>query len=151
MKRTPNRDGRLLDALAQLKQSTPPRRDRWPEISRKLTSTAQPRPATPRWPLALAAALVPAVLVGGLWWAQHDALVPAAAPAQIVEKTPTAPAVRRAAIDPRLLAADIELSAAEMQLELALQRAPNAQFLKDLLTATAQRHDRLVQTHRPAG
>lgn len=150
MNQSPNRDSPLQDALAELQQPVAPSRDPWPDIRLAMAHTAQLQPARRRWPLALAAALALTVF-SSVWWSQRHEHSPAAGVAQSAGNAQTTAATEPAHLDPRLIAAAIELDAARMELELALRRAPEAQFLKNLLSNTTERRQQLIHIHRPAG
>lgn len=66
----PSRFESLDAALASLPRAVRPARELWPDIARQIGNGVRqaPRPAWPQWPVALAASVVLASLVGALCW-----------------------------------------------------------------------------------
>ena len=127
--------------LRELRQAEMPEHNLWPAIEFALDDTgAAParvsvvRPSQrPRWWLgaALAASLV---LVGGVGWHMLRTLT---------EQTNSAVMSTWKPADPRLAGAAIELDAARMELELAIQQAPDSAALQRLLRRTEQQQIQL--------
>ncbi|HEV7122480.1 MAG TPA: hypothetical protein VGN24_03525 [Rhodanobacter sp.] len=126
--------------LRGLRQPKMPDRNLWPAIEAALGAELsharivpfQPSPR-PRWMLAsaLAASLA---LASGVGW--HVLRPPAA-------ESSTAAASNWKPADPRLAGAAIELDAARMELELAMQQAPDSAALRRLLHRTEQQETQL--------
>ncbi|OOG66287.1 hypothetical protein B0E46_02080 [Rhodanobacter sp. B04] len=138
--------------LRDLHQPLTPQRDLWVAIDAALDATdaarataiPEQRPARPlRWLLAsgLAASLLLAGALG--WHALRHA--PAAAALASTATTPWKPA------DPRLAGAAIELDAAHMELQLAIQQAPDSPALQRLLDRTEHQQMQLRQLAGHAG
>ncbi len=141
--------------LRQLRQPDMPQRDLWPAIDAALTRAehdpASPLEAAPprqrrraRWLLgaALAASLL---LAGNVAW--RAIRPPAAAPTSAV-----AAATRSwKPSDPRLAGAAIELNAAQMELKLAIEQAPDSPALQRLLTRTEMQQTHLRELANQAG
>ncbi|MEO8780099.1 MAG: hypothetical protein ABI389_15715 [Rhodanobacter sp.] len=127
--------------LRALRQPEMPERDLWPAIEAAMGNTGNARGrATPvqptprrRWLLgtALAASLA---LAGGVGW--HMLRTPIGQPGTTATSAwkPT---------DPRLAGAAIELDAARMELELAIQQAPDSAALQRLLRRTERQQAQL--------
>jgi hypothetical protein len=66
----PSRFESLDAALASLPRAVRPARELWPEIAREIGNSERPaaRGAWPQWPMALAASVLLASLVGALCW-----------------------------------------------------------------------------------
>ncbi len=66
----PSRFDSLDAALASLPREVRPGRELWPDIARNIADGVRqaPRAAWPQWPMALAASMVLASLVGALCW-----------------------------------------------------------------------------------
>lgn len=139
--------------LRDLRQPLAPRRDLWTSIDALLEDaerTQEPVPPhshEPRRRRLLAAAGLAAslLLAAGIGWRawQH----PTAAPA--TERLQAGAHWKPA--DPRFAGAAIELDAARMELQLALQQAPDSPALQRLLGRTEQQQTQLRQLGRQAG
>ncbi len=139
--------------LRDLRQPLAPRRDLWTSIDALLEDaerTQEPVPPhshEPRRRQLLAAAGLAAslLLAAGIGWRawQH----PTAAPA--TERLQAGAHWKPA--DPRFAGAAIELDAARMELQLALQQAPDSPALQRLLGRTEQQQTQLRQLGRQAG
>ncbi|WP_449427490.1 hypothetical protein [Rhodanobacter umsongensis] len=137
--------------LRDLRQPLAPQRDLWAAIENALddidtirpaATPAHPRAHTARWLVAasLAASLL---LAGGIGW--HLRHAPAATPLADTAATPWKPA------DPRLAGAAVELDAARMELQLAIQQAPDSPALQRLLNRTEHQQTQLRQLAGQAG
>ena len=142
--------------LRDLRQPLTPQRDLWVSIDAALDDTAlahapamsptplhQPRHRQ-RWLVAagLAASLL---LVGGIGW--HRLQAPATR--SVAGVTPSSAGWKPA--DPRLAGAAIELDAARMELQLAIQQAPGSAALQRLLSRTQLQQTQLRQLTDQAG
>lgn len=137
--------------LRDLRQPLTPQRDLWAAIETALDDVDAARPAAipmhsralpTRW--LMAASLAASVLlVGGIGW--HLRHAPAAAPLADTATTPWKPA------DPRLAGAAVELDAARMELQLAIQQAPDSPALQRLLNRTEHQQMQLRQLAGQAG
>jgi hypothetical protein len=120
--------------LRGLRQPTMPDRNLWPAIGAALggteavhARTVRPRPSRrPHWLLASALAASLALACGMGWHMLHPS----------TDATNTAATSRWKPADPRLAGAAIELDAARMELELAIQEAPDSAALQRLLHRT---------------
>lgn len=146
--------------LRNLDQPHAPGRDLWASIDAALDqganphgpdtgpraerdATAQLRPRRRPWRFAASAAAI-LMLAGGMGW--HALQVPDAAAITDTEPTPGwKPS------DPRLSGAAIELDAARMELQLALQQAPDSPALQRLLDRTERQQAQLRQLSHRAG
>jgi len=138
--------------MRKLREPVAPRRDLWDAIDAALddhagdtAATPPRRHASPR-PWLLAAALAGAFLLAGSigWHLSHDArIVPNNLPA--LASTPWKPA------DPRLSGAAIELDAARVELQQAMQQSPNSPSLQRLLARTEQQQTQLRHLAQEAG
>ncbi|HZX71281.1 MAG TPA: hypothetical protein VFE77_10735 [Rhodanobacter sp.] len=133
--------------LRALRQPRTPGRDLWPAIEAALDDTVVAResatstatairvrpPGRQRWLLraSLAASLV---LACGVGW--HMLRAP-------TDKTYTAATSTWKPADPRLAGAAIELDAARIELELAIQQAPDSAALQRLLHRTERQQTQL--------
>ncbi len=142
--------------LRQLRQPQTPQRDLWPSIDASLTlaehhrelSKAAPAHSSHRrraqW-LIGAAVTASLLLAGnGAWRAMH---VSVATPTVAVAAAPT----HWKPSDPRLAGAAIELDAAQMELKLALEQAPDSPALQRLLDRTEMQQTQLRQLSNQAG
>lgn len=141
--------------LRDLRQPLMPGADVWLSIDAALTRAEQTaiadheslprtrRVARPR--LWLAAAAASLLLVGSVAW--RTLHTSATFPAEIVNAAPRPwkPA------DPRLAGAAIELNAAQMELKLALEQAPDSPALQRLLDRTEMQQTQLRQRSHQAG
>ncbi len=134
--------------LRELRQPRMPSRNLWPAIDAALDGAAvAPAPTTRvpsrrrRWLFgaSLAASLV---LACGVGWRLLQAPADHAAPTATSTWKPT---------DPRLAGAAIELGAAHMELELAIQQAPDSAALQRLLRRTEQQQAQLRHLADRAG
>ncbi|OOG47771.1 hypothetical protein [Rhodanobacter sp. C01] len=137
--------------LRDLRQPLAPQHDLWAAIETALDDVNATRsPATPvhprarpaRWVVAasLAASLL---LAGSIGW--HLRHAPAATPLADAAATPWKPA------DPRFAGAAVELDAARMELQLAIQQAPDSPALQRLLDRTEHQQTQLRQLAGQAG
>jgi hypothetical protein len=141
--------------LHDLRQPLAPQRDLWASIdaalddAERIQEAAGPvshelRPARRRrWLLAtgLAASLL---LAGGIGWRVLQA------PATLVASNTKAAGAWKPS-DPRLAGAAIELDAAQKELQLAIQQAPDSPSLQRLLGRTQQQQTQLRQLANQAG
>lgn len=119
-----------------LQRDAEPDRDLWPAIAARIEPAAGPRGYA--WlPLASTAAVVLISLMLGVLAMRTPALLPAAPGLAFRPAGPWQPA------DPRLVGAAIEFDAAESQLRLALQQAPDASFLHHIQQRTQAQKRRL--------
>lgn len=142
--------------LRDLRQPLAPQRDLWASIDALLEDaertqapapphSREPRPA-PRRHWQLAAGLVASLLLAaGIGWRIWPASPAAPATGNLQATTHWRPS------DPRLAGAAIELDAARMELQLALQQAPDSPALQRLLGRTEQQQAQLRQLGRQAG
>ncbi len=142
--------------MRDLRQPVTPRRDIWASIDAALADAEPARvAATPlpdahilraqrRWMVrtAVAASLL---LASALAW--HLRPMPAAAP---LASAPSRAAKWKPA-DPRLAGAAIELDAARMELQQAIQQAPDSPALQRILARTETQQTQLRQLAREAG
>jgi hypothetical protein len=143
-----------------LRQPLTPRRDLWDSINAAM-GDAEPAPALSladrpttrprRW--VIAASLAASVLLAaGIGWhlrLQHASVAPAIASVQPAS-TQSIPATWKPA-DPRFAGAAIELDAARMELQQAIQQAPNSPALQRLLDRTEHQQTQLRQLAHEAG
>jgi hypothetical protein len=143
--------------LRDLRQPLAPRRDLWASIDAVLEDAErtqapaavhphESRPAPRRHRLLAAAGLAASLLLAaGIGWRalQH----PTAAPA--TERLQAGAHWKPA--DPRFAGAAIELDAARMELQLALQQTPGSPALQRLLDRTEQQQTQLRQLAHQAG
>ncbi|MEO5831715.1 MAG: hypothetical protein ABIQ36_14210 [Rhodanobacter sp.] len=129
-----------------LRQPLAPQQDLWAgiesaldEAGRHATVHDRPRRAhRQRW-LIGAGVAASLLLAAGIGW--HVARTPAARAASSIATN----APRWKPADPRLSGAAIELDAARMELQLAIQQAPNSAALHRLLGRTEQQQNQLRQ------
>lgn len=141
--------------LRELRQPVTPPHQLWASIDAALSRADQdqlpshaarpPRPAQgQRW--WLGAAVAASLLVAGsVAW--HAMQAPAGAPLAATEK----PATAWKPTDPRLAGAAIELDAAQIELKLALEQAPDSPALQRLLERTKTQQNQLRQLANQAG
>lgn len=141
--------------LRDLHQPLTPQRDLWASIDAALDDNAlsrapaiQPlpghRPTHHRRHWLIAASLAASVLLaGGIGW--HLQHAPNATSLASTMMTSWKPA------DPRLAGAAIELDAARMELQLAIQQAPDSPALQRLLSRTEHQQLQLRQLAGQAG
>jgi hypothetical protein len=164
-----------LRQMRDLNQPVAPRNDLWARIDAALDENAAPADvAAPTpirrarhgrvWAMAAGFAAV-AVLAGGVAWHMRAAQqVPQAAPLTAqVQNVPMQNAplqrlqMRNAQMqgwkpnDPRLAGAAIELGAARMELQQAIQQAPDSPALQRLLQRTDAQQARLRELEKQAG
>ena len=143
--------------LRDLRQPLTPQRDLWASIDAALEdaertqASANPamrdesRPAHRRRWLVAASLAASLLLAGGIGW--HTLQAPTAVP---IAGHATAPTSWKPS-DPRLAGAAIELDAARMELQLAIQQAPDSPALQRLLGRTEQQQAQLRQLATQAG
>jgi hypothetical protein len=141
--------------LRDLRQSLTPRPDLWSAIDAALTraehdplpsgevSTSPRRISRPGWWLGAAAASL--LMFGSIAW--RTLQTPSMVPATVVRAMPRP----WKPTDPRLAGAAIELSAAQMELKLALEQAPDSPALERLLERTEIQQTQLRQRSGQAG
>lgn len=141
--------------LRDLRQPITPQRDLWASIDAVLDDAERSGESEPalrqprhsrRWSMAVGVA-ASALLVGGLGWHLLQVQAPTATP---VASSKTDPA-RWKPTDPRLAGAAVELDAAQMELHLAIQQAPDSQALQRLLDRTELQQTQLRQLAKRAG
>ncbi|MGH8160298.1 MAG: hypothetical protein ACREPQ_19470 [Rhodanobacter sp.] len=137
--------------LRDLRQPLAPQRDLWPAIeatlddvdaARSLATPVHPRARRMRW-LVAASLAASVLLAGGIGWHLHHAAT--ATPLASTATTPWKPT------DPRLAGAAIELDAARMELQSAIQQAPDSPALQRLLSRTEHQQMQLRQLAGQAG
>jgi len=144
-----------------LRQPLTPQRDLWDSINAALGDAEptpalslpdrQPTPAPRRWLMATSLA-ASVLLAAGIGWhlsSQHAAVAPAITSVQPAS-TPSIPATWKPA-DPRFAGAAIELDAARMELQQAIQQAPHSPALQRLLDRTEHQQMQLRQLAHEAG
>jgi hypothetical protein len=159
-----------LRQMRELNQPVAPRTDLWARIDAALDENAAPaevaaptpiRRARHRrvWAMAAGFAAV-AVLAGGVVWHMRAVpQLPSAAPltAQVQNIPMQDLAMKHAQMqgwkpnDPRLAGAAIELGAARMELQQAIQQAPDSPALQRLLQRTDAQQARLRELEKQAG
>ena len=134
--------------MRALREPVTPRRDLWDAIEARLdagTPVAQAAPRAPRrqaWALAASFAGL-SLLAVALNHQLRVAQVPAALEARAGDVWKPS--------DPRLAGAAVELDAARMELQQAIQQAPHSPALQRLLDRTEKRQSQLRQLERQAG
>lgn len=121
-----------LDELAPLQVAPPAARAEPPSVRRRRRLAA----------VGLAASIVLSAAVGWHWLRPAAALMPVISAATFAHWKPA---------DPRLAGATIELDAARMELQQALQQAPHSAALQRLLVRTERQQARLHRLGREAG
>lgn len=143
--------------MRDLRQPLTPQRDLWASIDAVLDDAERTnapttiqtlpdhQPRRQRGWLVAASLAASVLLVSGIGWRLLQ--MPVATPVAHVNTTPKSwkPA------DPRLAGAAIELDAARMELQLAIQQAPNSQALQRLLDRTELQQAQLRQLANQAG
>jgi hypothetical protein len=140
--------------MRELRQPLVPRRDLWASIEGALDD-AEPRTLAPpppttehdrsrRWRLGAAVAASLLLASGIAWHLQHSQV------ASTVAYTPMH-SVKWKPADPRLAGAAIELDAARMELQQALQQSPDSSGLRRILARTEQQQAQLRQLAREPG
>ncbi|MEO9077762.1 MAG: hypothetical protein ABI268_00485 [Rhodanobacter sp.] len=134
--------------LRALRQPLAPQHDLWHSIDAALdacaTELADTRSHSARSPWLLRASVAASLLViAGIGW---HLLAPARTPllTPIASTHPWRPA------DPRLAGAAIELDAAQLELQLAIQQAPTSPALQRLLDRTERQQAQLRQLTKQA-
>lgn len=140
--------------MRDLRQPLTPQRDLWASIdavlddaerSSESTLAESPLPLPRRRWLVAASLAASLVLAGGVGW--HLLQAPTATPMATTQPVPT----RWKPSDPRLAGAAIELDAAQKELRLAIQQAPDSQALQRLLDRTELQQTQLRQLAKQAG
>ena len=143
-----------------LRQPLTPQRDLWDSINAAL-GDAEPTPAlslpdrrsthTRRWLIATSLA-ASVLLAAGIGWHLYLQRAPVTLPIASVQPagTPSIPATWKPA-DPRFAGAAIELDAARLELQQAIQQAPNSPALQRLLDRTEHQQTQLRQLAHEAG
>jgi hypothetical protein len=147
-----------LRQMRDLNQPAPPRNDLWARIDAALDTpdatttdaTVTPiRPARRHHAWAVAASLAAMfVLACGIVW--HAQTVEPAANPSIAAMTPANGAPWKPN-DPRLAGAAVELDAARMELQQAIQQAPDSPALQRLLQRTDAQQAMLRELEKHAG
>ncbi|GGY14636.1 hypothetical protein GCM10008098_01820 [Rhodanobacter panaciterrae] len=142
--------------MRELRQPLTPQRDLWASLAAALDDaertdapTIQASPMhrsghRQRW-LVVASLAASVLLAAGIGW--HRLQMPTSTP---IARVSTAPASWKPA-DPRLAGAAIELDAARMELQLAIQQAPHSPALQRLLDRTELQQTQLRQLANQAG
>ncbi len=141
--------------LRDLRQPLTPRRDLWTsidaalDVAERVDTAAMPArlPAGNPWRRLIAAGLAASLLLVGGTLVWHQLQLRAPASATFASSTPA----RWKPADPRLAGAAIELDAARMELQLAIQQAPHSAALQRLLERTEQQQNHLRQLASSAG
>lgn len=128
-------DFEWLRQTRDLNRPATPQRDLWPRIAMAIeTQPVQQRRKRTRWPLALAATLALALMVGFSTWIQRGPSSPTTAASKSSSWQPQ---------DPRLVAGVADVDAARAELTQALATTPDAAYLQRLLARTADTRQRL--------
>jgi len=143
--------------MRDLNRPVTPRNDLWARIDAGLDDAASskvtvPVPAAPvrhrgTWALAAGIAAV-AVLAGGIVWRMH--VMPHGA-ASVATNLTNMESVPWKPSDPRLAGAALELDAARMELQQAMQQAPDSPALQRLLQRTHAQQNQLRDLEKQAG
>ena len=148
-----------LRQMRDLNQPVTPRNDLWaridaaidnatPAVAETPTPTRRPRHRQV-WALAASVAAV-MVLAGGLVWRMHT--VAPAAPSVATGNKPNVENAPWKPSDPRFAGAAVEFGAARMELQQAMQQAPDSPALQRLLQRTEQQQIQLrEQLEKQAG
>jgi hypothetical protein len=133
--------------MRALREPVSPRRDLWADLEAKLDAAAPAAAVTPRarrshaWMLAASFAGLSLLAVA----INHRLRVEAPATLEVQVPANWKPS------DPRLAGAAVELDAARMELQQAIQQAPHSPALQRLLDRTAKRQSQLRQMEQQAG
>jgi hypothetical protein len=141
--------------LRDLRQPLPPQRDLWASIDTAIDSAERihapaiapvsiPRAHRRHWLIAAGLAASLLLIIGVSW---HRLQAPAAS--TIADSSVSSRGWKPT--DPRLAGAAIELHAARMELQLAIQQAPDSPALQRLLHRTELQQTQLRQLARQAG
>lgn len=145
-----------LRQTRELNQPVAPRNDVWARIDAALDEPVPAEAAAPppikrarhrqTWALAASIAAV-VVLACGVVWRMHSVAQTTESVATSIpsDKTPWKPN------DPRLAGAAVELGAARMELQQAMQQAPDSPALQRLLQRTDAQQARLRELEKQAG
>lgn len=139
--------------LRELRQPLTPRRDLWTSIDAALDVAERGDPAAMSariqagnpWRRLITAGLAASLLLVGGTLVWHQLRTPVSATFASSTLTQWKPA------DPRLAGAAIELDAARMELQLAIQQAPHSAALQRLLERTELQQNQLRQLANRAG
>jgi hypothetical protein len=138
--------------LRDLRQPQLPPRDLWPSIDAALhragaanDERAKAPPRRQRRLLVAAGLAASALLIAGIGWP----LWPARHARDVVRNEVVAPNWKPS--DPRLAGAAVEFTAARMELQQALQQAPDSPALRRLLARTRQQQAQWQERARDAG
>ena len=141
-----------LRQMRELNQPVAPRSDLWSRIDAALPPAATP--ATPPrarrtrvWAMAASFAAI-AVLACGVMWRMHAMSQNAA---QIADTATRTGDTHWKPSDPRLAGAALELDAARMELQQAMQQAPDSPALQRLLQQTHAQQNYLRELEKQAG
>ncbi|GLQ47988.1 hypothetical protein GCM10007862_30390 [Dyella lipolytica] len=146
-----------LRQMRELNQPVAPQNDVWARIDAALDENAAPADVTAPAPIkrarphrvwALAASIAAVVVIaGGVVWRMHSVPQTTESVATNIpsDKTPWKPN------DPRLAGAALELGAARMELQQAMQQAPDSPALQRLLQRTDAQQARLRELEKQAG
>lgn len=146
-----------LRQMRELNQPVAPRNDLWARIDAALDETAATESATvtpikpahrhPQvWAVAASIAALIVLACGVAWRTQPVApATPSMALQAAGENTPWKPS------DPRLAGAAVELDAARMELQQAIQQAPDSPALQRLLQRTDAQQNLLRELEKHAG
>jgi hypothetical protein len=150
-----------LRQMRELNQPVAPRNDLWARIDAALDENVTPTEATAPTPIrrarhrrvwAMAAGIAAVVvLAGGVAWRMHaipqstESVAITPPTGATVDNTPWKPN------DPRLAGAAVELGAARMELQQAIQQAPDSPALQRLLQRTDAQQARLRELEKQAG
>jgi len=146
-----------LRQMRDLNQPAAPRNDLWARIEAELDAAdpAQPAAVTPirparrhqAWAVAASLAAMFVLACGIVWHAQpiQSNVTPALAAMPSSHALPWKPS------DPRLAGAAVELDAARMELQQAIQQAPDSPALQRLLQRTDAQQAMLRELEKHAG
>jgi hypothetical protein len=147
-----------LRQMRDLNQPVAPRNDLWARIDAAIDNATPAVAETPTpikrarhrqvWALAASVAAV-MVIAGGIVWRMHTVAPPAAPIAAATQ--PTVDNAPWKPTDPRFAGAAVEFDAARMELQQAIQQAPNSPALQRLLQRTEQQQMQLRDLEKQAG